>query len=112
VPLVACAPDHPPEAAQSVAFEVVQVSVEDEPIVINAGSAESVTLAFEGVGAMDCTVIPTALLTFTALEVSVALAVFVIVVPAVPEFTVAAIVRTAVELGAISPIVHAPVVLA
>lgn len=43
---------------------------------------------------------------------SLMVAVFVIVVPAVPEFTVAVITSVAVELGAIVPMVQTPVELA
>ena len=42
-------------------------------------------------------------------EFSPTFAEFVIVVPAVPAFTVATIIRAAVELADMSPMVHAPV---
>ena len=55
VPLVACAPDHAPEAVQLVAFEVLHVSVEPLPLVTEAGFAERLTVG-AGVPAVTVTV--------------------------------------------------------
>ncbi len=48
VPLVALVPDQVPEAAQLVAFVLLQVSVEPLPLVIDVGLAVKVTVGAEG----------------------------------------------------------------
>ncbi len=52
-PLVACVPDHEPEAAQLVAFVLVHVSVELPPLLTVVGLAVRVTV---GAGAVTVTV--------------------------------------------------------
>ena len=49
-PESALAPDQPPEAAQEVAFVEDQVSVEDPPLVTDAGLAASDTVSTGGGG--------------------------------------------------------------
>ena len=46
-PLVALAPLQPPEAVHPVALVLLQLSVEDAPLVIEAGAAERVTVGAE-----------------------------------------------------------------
>jgi len=59
-PLMASAPDHPPEAEHEVAFFVVQLSVVEAPELMELGLAVSVTVGAEAetVTVVDCVADP------------------------------------------------------
>mgnify|MGYP001592944696 FL=1 len=57
MPEVAKVPDHPPEAIQDEASVEDQLNVDDCPLVIEEGEAESVTVG-AGVGGGGLTVLP------------------------------------------------------